>query len=292
MALLALAFVGFAAWHLARSYKGGSAHVRYGLALSSLLPLALGSLLLAGSWKLLIERMSRHRVPTGPALALHLESQLARYTPGKVGLPLVRMAGAAQLGVTARTVGSSIAVETLSFLSVGGTLGFALLAATSHHASGVTAMLGRYGLPLLAVFAISTLALLAIDRRRYPVAILKLLNVEGEGPLAPARLPFGHLLYWSTWAAHGYLVSLSVGASHGAALASAGLYVLAPIVGFLALAAPAGAGVREAMLSVGLVPAVGSVAALAAIIISRAANLAVDVLMWGASRPVAGKVKT
>jgi uncharacterized membrane protein YbhN (UPF0104 family) len=91
-------------------------------------------------------------------------------------------------------------------------------------------------------------------------------------------------VYWTTWAAHGYLVGRAVNAASDVSLASAGLFVLAPIAGFLAFAAPAGVGVREAVLSVGLAPAVGPEAAIAAAVLSRAGTLVADVFAWAAMR--------
>lgn len=102
----------------------------------------------------------------------------------------------------------------------------------------------------------------------------------------PRRLPLLHLAYWLTWAAHGYLVTRAVGADAAGAWSVSGLFIVAPIVGFLALAAPAGAGVREAVLSVGLVPAVGAAPALSALLLSRGATLLADVLVWLALRPL------
>src|SRR5690606_32263402 len=74
-------------------------------------------LIQAWGWIGLIEHLSGRRVPKAAALELYLDSQLARYTPGKVGLPAVRMAGAEKLGVSARLVGTSIFVELLSWLA-------------------------------------------------------------------------------------------------------------------------------------------------------------------------------
>ena len=77
--------------------------------------------------------------------------------------------------------------------------------------------------------------LIAVDRRRYPPFVLRVLGVEGEAPLVPRRVPVTHVVYWLTWALHGYLVNRAVGADHASAVAGAGLYVIAPILGFLAL---------------------------------------------------------
>ena len=70
-----------------------------------------------------------------------------------------------------------------------------------------------------------------------------------------------------------------------ASLASMGFYVLAPVMGFLALAAPGGLGVREAVVSIALSASVGPAAALYAALISRGTSVVVDFGVWMAFRP-------
>ncbi len=280
LGVASLVFVVYACYQLAGRWDSSKVSVHWGLVLLSNLPLGLGVAVLALGWKWLLERMIARPVPTPLALALHVESQLARYTPGKVGMPLVRIAGAPRLGASANAVGSSVVNELLPFLSVGGAVGFLCLWLGAPHASGALALIGRWGVVGLIVFAAITLVLIAVDRRRYPAFVLRVLGVQGESPLIPRRVPLAHVAYWLTWAVHGYLVNLAVGASHASALAGTGLYVLAPIMGFLALVTPAGVGVREAVLSMGLAPALGPAPAIAAAIVSRAVSLLVDVLAW------------
>lgn len=285
MMVIGLGFVVFAAWDIVQRWESGTVHVVWLPALLSLIPLFVGSLIQGFGWIALIGRMSGRRVPAGPSLALYLDSQLARYTPGKVGLPLVRMAGADRVGVPAARIGSSIGVEMLSWLSVGSVVGFALLLGTGHLAPGVARVLGRWSPPLIAASLAGVLVLLLVDQRRYPGFVRRILGAQGEGALVPLRLPLVHVLYWSTWAVHGYLASRAIGADPRSALAGMGLYVLAPLGGFIALAAPAGVGVREAILSVGLASSTGSAAALSAAAISRAASLVGDIGAWLVVRP-------
>ncbi len=97
MGVLAVIFVVAAIWDLKRRWRPGVVEVDWGMATLSMLPLALGCILLGLGWIWLLSRMSGVKIPVLPGMALHLESQAARYTPGKVGLPLVRMLGAAAL---------------------------------------------------------------------------------------------------------------------------------------------------------------------------------------------------
>jgi hypothetical protein len=286
LALLAVAFVVWALRDLVTRWESGSVRIVWGLALASLLPLLLGGLVLAAAWKYLLERMAGSKVELGPSMALHAESQLARYIPGKVGIPVVRMAGAKGIGVSAAVAGSSVFIELLSFVAVGGVVGFALIALLHGNETRITAALGRFAPAIVLALGLSVVLLVVVDRRRYPARLVRALDLEGRGPLVPRRLPLLHVVYWLTWAAHGYLVTRAVGAEATGAWSVAGVFIVAPIVGFLALAAPAGAGVREAVLSVGLVPAVGAAPALSALMISRAATLVVDLLVWLMLRPL------
>lgn len=276
---VAFLFVAYSAWDLAHKWQHAKVSLDLPWALASVLPLMFGCLAQGRGWIALIERMTALRVPRGPALSLYMDSQLARYTPGMVGLPFVRMAGAARLGVPAVTVGSSVGLEMLSWTAVGGGIGFASLFFLPTR-SGLTALLGAWAVPIVLAFTAIVIALTGVDRARLPAFVLRVLKVPGRGPLVPFALLLAHALYWSSWAAHGFLLTRAFGAAPGIALASCGLFALATVGGFVALAAPAGVGVREAILSVSLAPAVGAAPALAIAVASRAASLTADVVAW------------
>ena len=285
MGVLALVFVAIAFWDLKRRWQPGVVELDYGMAALSMLPLAAGCLLLALGWTWLVSRMSGVQVPWLPALVIHLESQAARYTPGKVGLPLVRMLGAERLGTTSRIAGSSVFIEVLCFVATGGVMGPLLLAVTGNMFERLTSTLGVFGIAVLVGFVVTLAVLLLVDRRRLPSKLRSLLKLEGEGPLVPSALPLIHAGYWLTWAAHGYFTSRAVHAPVDVAIASMGFYVLAPVMGFLALVAPGGLGVREAVLSIALSAAVGPGPALYAALLSRGTSVLVDLGMWLALRP-------
>lgn len=281
-----LIFIVVAGYRLATRWESGKVTLNLAWLLASGLPIALGTVILAIGWKWIMERMVGHAIPLRPALTLHFESQMARYTPGKVGMPLVRMAGADKLGVPAAVAGYSVLTESISMVAVGGIVGFGLLVSTSSGAGGVLAQLGQLGLLGLAAFVVVGALLVLVDRRHAPAIVLRLMKAEGTGPLVPRRGPLAHALYWLTWAAHGYLAARAVGISSPHALYGAGLYVLAPIAGILALATPSGIGVREAVLSMGLAPVVGPAPAVATAIVSRAVSLVVDCAVWAFGRLV------
>jgi hypothetical protein len=283
--VLAGGFVALAAWDLVRRWEPGRFQLHWGLAALSGAPLLAASLLQGMGWIALIDKMTGKRVPRGPALALYLDSQLARYTPGKVGLPLVRMAGAGRIGAPAGSVGSSVLVEMMSWTAVGSGAGFTLLYLTNEHASGVTQLLGRWGLPLVGLCLAGLFALMLVDRRWIPASLLSRLGLTGEGPLVPPSLPLVHVGYWSAWAVHGWLLAQAVSDVSGAPSAATGLCILGPVLGFVALAAPAGVGVREAVLAAGLAPLVGSAPALTLAVASRFLSLLADLGAWLVLRP-------
>jgi hypothetical protein len=217
-----------------------------------------------------------------------MASQLARYTPGKVGLPLVRVEGAPRLGLARGLVGVSVFVESLSWTATGAVLGFFLAAVTSQ-APDAGGSLARFSWPLVAVSVLGAVLLLSIDRSRYPAPVRRLFAPEGRGPLVPVRLPVIQFGYWLLVALHGHLLSTALGAAPAAAFSAMGFYVLASVAGFVVLAAPAGLGVREAVLVAGLTPSIGSAPALGAAAFSRVLWLVAELATWVLTRGLAKK---
>jgi hypothetical protein len=279
-------FVAVACYNLSRRWESGKVEVSWPWLVVSALPIALGTVVLAVGWKWIMERMAGKPIPLRPCLTLHFESQMARYTPGKVGMPLVRMAGAERLGVPAAVAGYSVLTESISMVAVGGLVGFALLLAITGSSGGLTKAFGALGVLGLVAFVTVTIVLVFVDRRHLPAVVVKLMKAEGAGPLVPRRGPVAHALYWLTWGVHGYFAARAVGIGSAHALGGSGLYVLAPIAGILALATPSGIGVREAVLSMGLAPVVGPAPAVATAIVSRAVSLVVDCAVWAFGRLV------
>jgi uncharacterized membrane protein YbhN (UPF0104 family) len=126
-----------------------------------------------------------------------------------------------------------------------------------------------------------------VDRTRLPLKVRTLLGLDGSGRIAPLRLPLLELAYWLTWAVHGYLVTLALGASQAGAVGTMGFNPLANVLGFVALAAPAGVGVREAVLISGYGAVLGTGGALAAAVLSRVVSLVADLGVWAVVRFVA-----
>jgi uncharacterized membrane protein YbhN (UPF0104 family) len=89
---------------------------------------------------------------------------------------------------------------------------------------------------------------------------------------------------WSGALLQGILLPLAVGASFAQAWPNVGVFLLAPIAGFLALVAPGGLGVREAVLSFALAPQLGPSKALTVALLARATFVVSEVISWGIAR--------
>lgn len=281
----AAVFIAVAVVQLARKWDASKVSLSIGFAVLSVIPIVAGTWILGWGWKKLMERMAGRKMPTGLCIALHVDSQMARYTPGKVGMPLVRMSGAERIGVSARVIGVSVFVEILSLLAVGGVVAFATLLAMGDLARETAHELSTWAVVVLCGFGLATVLLLTVDRRFIPSALRRFVDDGGRGAIVPMRLPIVHAVYWLTWVLHGYLVSRAVGANAATGLASSGLYALAPIVGFLVMFTPGGLGVRESVLAFGLTPLLGPAPAACAAIASRGISLLGDVIGWLLFRP-------
>jgi uncharacterized membrane protein YbhN (UPF0104 family) len=287
LGVLAAAFVVATGFQLVASWESARADVEPVLAVLASLPLVLSCLVQGVAWITLVERMAHKKTPRLAALSLYLASQLARYTPGKVGLPLVRVEGAPRLGLARGLVGVSVLIEALSWTATGTLLGFLLVALTATHET--SGMLERFSWPLVVASVLGGVVLMTVDRSRYPNAVRRIFAPGGEGPLVPLRLPVIQLAYWALVAVHGHVLSTALGASATAAASAMGFYVLASVAGFVVLAAPAGLGVREAVLVAGLAPSIGSAAALGAAAFSRVLWLVTEIVTWALTRALARK---
>jgi uncharacterized membrane protein YbhN (UPF0104 family) len=283
MNAVALAFVALTVRNMAMSWRGLTvklAPLPLGVAA---VPLLFSCLAQGVAWIFLIERMAHRPVQRGPALSVYLFSQLARYTPGKIGLPIVRMQGAARIGAPRSLIGISVLVEMMSWTATGAVVGFALLLLAAP-SSGLGGLLGKLALPGFIAAGLGLLVLLWLDRGRYPAKVRALVAPDGSGPAVPLSLPLVQIGYWGLVALHGYLMSHALGASEDSSLTAMGFYVVSQVAGFVVLAAPAGLGVREAVIVAGLSPSVGPGGAAAAALISRVASLLAEVLVWATVR--------
>lgn len=282
MVIVVVAFLAWTAWDLGQRWAASpSVSVHPGWAVASIAPIVLVSLAQALGWRSLIQRMVGRTLPTVRTLELFLASMLGRYAPAKVGMPAILMSRARQLDLAPSLMASSMILIVLVYTILGAGLGVGALSLTEGPVLPQLDAL-RSGLSVLALvgMAVGVLVLLVVDRRRYPNVLLRKLEIEGEGPLVGVGMVAWYAVVWIAWWMHGALLVHAVGGSWPDAVGTAGLFVLAPVLGFLALVAPGGLGVREAVVAAGLSAAVGPGPAVVAAIGSRIVSLSVDVLMW------------
>jgi glycosyltransferase 2 family protein len=193
-------------------------------------------------------------VRTQPRWAgVFLQAQIAKYIPGSLWQYANRAALARSHGIPMRPVGISLPIE----------LGATTLAAAIVSLS----LLGRWG-------AAGAAALLAVV-----VMAVRMTNPRASLRAAGDALP----LYAATWVAVGVGFWLTARAVAGVPahdfLVYTGAFTAAWIVGLLAIYAPGGLGVREAMLVAILGGRIGAADALVVAAVSRAIFTVVDVVL-------------
>jgi hypothetical protein len=205
--------------------------------------------------------------------------QLGKYIPGSVWPILTQMELGARAKVPrARSASAAVLTMVLSLASglmvAGATLPFA------HYSAGYD-----------WVFIFVPVILVCL----YPPVLNRLLNklfaLTKRAPLdQPVTLPMLlRALGWSllAWLANGvqiWILADRLGAPPGRTfLIALGGYAFAWCVGFVIIFAPAGAGARDALLILALTPVIGSHAALAVALVSRAVNTISDLLVAGAA---------
>ena len=272
--------VVLALYRIVQKWNGGDVHVRWFPLVLSVITLVVANFFQALGWKYLLERMAGRAIALRPLMTVFMSGQLARYTPGKVGLPMVRIAGATKLGLSAHQIAASVGLEVAAWIGVGSLVSCGSLLCNMSAGSAIAGVSRTW--IWLAIFGIGSCLSVAalVDQRRFPSWVLRLLRTEGVGPLISIPMLAMQLLAWSGWWVLGILIPLAVGSTLEVAAGQAVIFLVAPIIGFLALVAPGGLGVRETIISYALAPQIGASAALAAAVLARAAALASELAGW------------
>jgi glycosyltransferase 2 family protein len=283
--VLAVAFVVWTAWRVSREWNGLPAGVpASAIALAGVASL-ISNFIQAAAWQSEIEFLSGKALPWPAQLRVFLASNLGRYMPGKVGLLTIRITASNALGLSPALVTSATLIEVMSWMTSSGVVAFAILSVLPPALSSMPAFLPVSIGPGLArvafvFFLLLALALVFVDRARLPARLLKAGALAPTGPLVTRRMLLIHLLYWGSWCAHGICLVVGFGASPLSALGASAAFALGPVIGFLALLAPAGAGVREAVLISLVSPVTGVSSSVAIGLVSRVLSLGGDVIAW------------
>jgi glycosyltransferase 2 family protein len=283
--LVVAAFVGATLWRLGRGFRSSQIELHWPLILLVTSCLAITNLMQAMAWVRLLNRMTHRWLPIPPILSGFMAGQLARYVPtGKVALLVVRTAAIGHLGLSARLVASSIGIEVLSWLTMGVLIGTATMFVADSHLAGLGPLLSTFSLPLASATVIAIVVLVSVDRRRFPNWALRQIRAEGDGPILSLPVLGWQAGSWLGPVLQGLLLPLAVGANFAEAWPNVGMFLLAPIAGFLAVVAPGGLGVREAVLCYALAPQLGASRALAVALLARATFVVSEILSYTIAR--------
>lgn len=282
LVVVVVGFVAWTAWDLAQRWRDSDpVRLHVGWLLLSLVPIGAVSLMQAVGWRSLLEHMIGRRLPTVATLELLLASMLGRYAPAKVGMPAILVARAKPLNLSPAALASSLLLMAGVYALLG--VGIGLAAVMLGHSALPESLAGLRSTAATVVLGgmvLGVMVLLVVDRRHYPQTLIKKLDLHGTGPLVNLAFVAWFCLVWVGWWLHGVLVVMAVGGTLDTGVAAGGMFVLAPVIGFLALVTPGGLGVREAVIASGVAPLIGSAAAVVAGLYARLASLGMDVLMW------------
>ena len=226
-----------------------------------------GSILLAFAWVVLVRIASSGHPRVRPLLRGHLRAQVAKYLPGNIFHFAFRHAAARQEGVAHASLAAALGLEAALLLAAASVIAFGVVADPRLDALVPWARQSVVFVPLLAVVAWLALSFVAprfgvpaapISKRAPRLALVLAIDfaffmLAGAALRAlhaqPDALPFGA---WCGWLS------------------------LAWIVGYVTPGAPAGLGLREAVLALGLAPALGESEALALALLYRLVTTIAD----------------
>jgi hypothetical protein len=216
--------------------------------------------------------------PPAPATGrLFFVTQAGKYLPGSVWPFLAQAALSRLVGLSRAAVLSATALFLVTHVVTGVAVGALTVG---------PAALGR---PWLAgAVAVGCGLALAPPVQRRTVTLLRRVRPSLDLPpgLTWRRSGAAVLAMLLAWAGYGvatYALAAPVGAAPADLWRVTGAYALAWVVGFLVVAAPAGAGAREVTLVVLLAPVVGQDEAIAVAVVSRVVLTVVDLILAAAS---------
>jgi len=280
LGIVVFAGVAFALVRILKHWDANAVEIHWAPFWISVAVLLLSNFLQALGWKFLLERMAAKIVPLRPCLRVYMAGQLARYTPGKVALPMVRVAGAPKVGLSPRLMAASVGIEVGTWLGVGTFVGFAALLYNVERLPAIPGLTRDVLWLGMVLVTMGIVAALGVERNRFPTWLLRFMRAEGRGPFVSLRVLVVQVLSWIGWWLLGILAPVAAGSSVADALPMSPIFIVAPILGFLALVAPGGLGVREAIISYALSPYVGPSVAIAAAALARGAAIVSEITGW------------
>lgn len=254
---LATAFAAVPPWAIAASAVG----------------ILLGKLLLAANVQHALRKVDESW-PFTRCLDVYNITQFGKYIPGSIWQFVGRAGVYARAGMRPAAITTTMVIESGWVVVSAMVLGLLALAATIDPARA-RALWEAYGLIMAAAVLFAGVVAFIAARKLLP-------RLEAtRGPLVDTR---ALLILTGIWCCLGAAFALTLSPEqpelHTFVFAM-GLYALAYAVGFLTPFAPAGLGVREGILVVGLAPWLGTELAVVASLMNRVLYLGVEVLLVG-----------
>ncbi|MCL4235888.1 MAG: flippase-like domain-containing protein [Deltaproteobacteria bacterium] len=223
-------------------------------------------------------------MPTTAAWCVWASSQVAKYVPGKVMLPLVRIGGAVRAGTTKAAATIGLYIEIVLMIASSAVV-FVLLAGR------IEALAGAW--PPWVFPSLAGAGVLGLHPRIVEWGMNLGLRLAKRDPIelrmGYSRIVALALVVAAGWLVHG-LSALACVAALGLDTADAyapltGVFALSWLVGFLSFLTPGGLGVREGILVLALKGRFGPEGAVAISLVSRLAWIAAETVMAGALWP-------
>jgi hypothetical protein len=289
--VLALVFIVITARKLSKDWDGSTVHLSTPWLLLSL-PFAVLACHVQGvAFHPLLQSWTECKLSRARTTEIFFASQLARYTPGRLGLLAIRMARAPELGLAKEQLVAVTLGEVLVWFVSGVTALTLALGTTDARAFGSYLDLSVAGYAGAGVLFAAALSMSAVPRRmwfrllgRKLSARLFAIESDGDAPLLPVSTTLLLFLHWLLWIVHGSLLGLSVGVPMPFFTFTGTALLLSIFAGFFSFFAPGGVGVREAVLAYCLAPWVGAANATLVGVMARAASLSAEVLLYGLAR--------
>jgi hypothetical protein len=204
------------------------------------------------------------------ATRLYNLSQLGKYVPGSIWQFVGRAAAYRRLGATYAAIRDSLLIESLWIVVAAALVGLALTGpvAVELVTESLTPGLRAWLVGGMAV-AGTAAAGVALLKREVALRYLRL-------AVPSARVVLVQAMLWLLLGLAFWILARACGLQVGVGFAT-GLFAAAYAVGFMVPFAPAGLGIRDAILTLGLLPHAATGEALAITVLARAVYLLVDV---------------
>jgi hypothetical protein len=245
--------------------KIANLQIDIGLLLISFMIVLLGFIVGGYAWLLTLQ-YSNLRVPLSLSLYSEGISIFAKYLPGKIWVVLGRGEVISRYGGELPSIGLCSLNAQIISIAIGLMLGGFPLLIVGKHLEVNYIFIAIYLFLSLAFFSPIFQKAMSLRLDRFFNKKTKLYNI---GPIALIHISIFYVLMWLTWAGAFVVFSSSIGISISLIMGFS--FVFAGNVGILALVAPGGIGVREAII-VGYL-AIGGVLPDEAIVVSIASRI-------------------